>query len=186
MAFPQTSFICLSVILFSVVESGLPRSKSDIESPRYTIGSALTYLGKAVLTNALLAGRSFSILDDLQSASIQDSTDCAKRLICELKSKKELDWDEELIMQTIPPQLDYASPIIQFQLAADLGQKNPEQCSIVYSRCHFNGEDIMKLMRQRGTSLDIPTNPEYDCTVLFLWNKKWKGSNDSVDSDEAN
>ena len=30
----------------------------------------------------------------------------------------------------------------------------------------------MSLMRQRGTSLDIPTNEEYDCTVLFLWNKK--------------
>jgi len=30
----------------------------------------------------------------------------------------------------------------------------------------------MALMRQRGTSLDIKTNEEYDCTVLFLWNKK--------------
>ena len=32
----------------------------------------------------------------------------------------------------------------------------------------------MTLMRQRGTTLDIPTNPEYDCTVLFFWNKKLK------------
>ena len=30
----------------------------------------------------------------------------------------------------------------------------------------------MSLMRQRGTSLDIPTNEDYDCTVLFLWNQK--------------
>ncbi len=32
----------------------------------------------------------------------------------------------------------------------------------------------MDLMRQRGTSLDIKTNDDYDCTVLFLWNKKLK------------
>lgn len=169
-----------------MVEAGLAsRDKIDPNSSRYTIGSALTYLGKAVLTNALLGGRGFSILDDLQSASIQDSTDCVKRLICELKSKPQLDWDEELIMHTIPPNLDYSSPIIQFQLAADLGQKNPEQCSVVYSRCSFNGIDIMKLMRQRGTSLDIPTSDEYDCTVLFLWNKKWSVNN-STDNEDAN
>ena len=70
----------------------------------------------------------------LQSASLQDSSDCVKRLICELRGKPRLDWDEELIMRAIPSQIDYASPIIQFELAADLGQRRPEQCGVVYSR----------------------------------------------------
>ena len=31
----------------------------------------------------------------------------------------------------------------------------------------------MSLMRQRGTSLDLSTEDgTYECTVLFLWNKK--------------
>lgn len=67
---------------------------------------------------------------------------------------------------------DYKSPIVQLQLAADLGSTAPEQCQIVYSRCAFGAGDIMTLMRQRGTSLDIPTNGDTDCTVIFLWNKR--------------
>ena len=62
---------------------------------------------------------------DLQSASLQDSGDCVKRLLCELQAKEELDWDEKLIMGSVPRRIDYASPIIQLQLAADLGQRNP-------------------------------------------------------------
>ena len=71
-----------------------------------------------------------------------------KRLICELKSKPraQLAWDEELIMDSIPSRLDYASPIIQLMLAADLGNRMPDQCGVVYSRCSFNGEDIMKVV----------------------------------------
>lgn len=46
-----------------MVEAGLAsRDKIDPNSSRYTIGSALTYLGKAVLTNALLGGKSTQIL----------------------------------------------------------------------------------------------------------------------------
>ena len=101
-----------------------------------------------------------------------------KRLICELRGKSKrtaLDWDEALIMKSIPAKIDYASPIIQFQLAADLGKKRPDQCQVVYSRCSFDAAEVMGLMRQRGTSLDIPTNDEYGCTVLFLWNQKYDG-----------
>uniref|UniRef100_A0A0K2V5S3 Uncharacterized protein n=2 Tax=Lepeophtheirus salmonis TaxID=72036 RepID=A0A0K2V5S3_LEPSM len=30
----------------------------------------------------------------------------------------------------------------------------------------------MTLIRQRGMSLNIPTSPDYDCTVIFLWKRK--------------
>lgn len=164
------------------VEAGLGPRKPP--PPKYSISAALTYLGKAVLTSALLQGNSFTIEDDLVSASYQDSSDCVKRLICELRSKPrgQLAWDEDLIMGAIPSRLDYASPIIQLMLAADLGNRMPDQCGVVYSRCSFNGEDIMKLMRQRGTSLTIPTDPEYECTVLFLWNRKYDTGNDTEES----
>ncbi len=77
------------------------------------------------------------MLGDLKSANIQDSSDCVKRLLCELQGKigdAGLDWDERLIYDYISPSLNYDSPIIQFQLAADLGSRNPEQCRVVYSR----------------------------------------------------
>ena len=66
----------------------------------------------------------------------QDSEDCVKRLICELHGVpfSDLAWDEKLIRSHIKPQLDYTSRIIQFQLAADLGKKQPAQCQHVYSR----------------------------------------------------
>ena len=40
-------------------------------------------------------------------------------------------------------------------------------------------------MRQRGTSLTIPTNPEYECTVLFLWNRKYDTGSNETDSPES-
>jgi hypothetical protein len=60
-----------------------------------------------------------------------------KRLICELRSKNyesDLDWDEQLIYEYIRPVIDYTSPIVQFQLAADLGERQGDQCKVVYSR----------------------------------------------------
>ena len=75
------------------------------------------------------------ILSDLESSNKQDSEDCAKRLICELYGSSEtLAWDERLIKNYIQPVLDYASPIIQFQLAADLGRRQVSACVTVYSR----------------------------------------------------
>ncbi len=114
--------------------------------------------------------------DDLASASLQDSSDCVKRLICELRTRSERSfaWDEALIMRAIPARIDYASPVIQLELAADLGKRSrsADQCGVVYSRCGFDAEQIMGLMRQRGTSLDLPTDENYGCTVLFLWHQK--------------
>ena len=75
------------------------------------------------------------ILSDLESSNKQDSEDCAKRLICELYGSSEtLAWDERLIKNYIQPKLDYASTIIQFQLAADLGRRQVSACVTVYSR----------------------------------------------------
>ena len=75
------------------------------------------------------------ILGNLQSSNKQDSEDCVKRLICELHGSSDpLAWDERLIKSYIEPQLDYASPIIQFQLAANLGKRQVAACVSVYSR----------------------------------------------------
>ena len=58
-----------------------------------------------------------------------------KRLICELHgSSQPLAWDEMLIKNYIEPELDYTSPIIPFQLAANLGKRQVSQCQSVYSR----------------------------------------------------
>ncbi len=51
-------------------------------------------------------------------------------------------------------------------------------------RCAFTATDVMVLMRQRGTSLDINTNEEYDCTVLFLWNKKLMTEKEDLESQD--
>jgi hypothetical protein len=33
-------------------------------------------------------------------------------------------------------------------------------------------DDLLTLLRQSGTSIEIPTDDDYECTVLFLWNRK--------------
>jgi hypothetical protein len=49
--------------------------------------------------------------------------------------RKDLTWDEALIKETIPAKIEYTSPTIQLELAADLGQKKgKDQCGIVYNR----------------------------------------------------
>ena len=71
----------------------------------------------------------------MESSNKQDSEDCVKRLICELHGSSEpLAWDERLIKNYIEPELDYTSPIIQFQLAANLGKRQVSACVSVYSR----------------------------------------------------
>lgn len=140
----------------------------------------------------------------LKSSHLEDSSDCVKRLLCELQAIKDRDlsWDEYVIKKSILPVLDYSSPTLQFNIAADVGrQEGIDQCSIVYNRsvdktpgikktlkfgrfffrCVFDSSDIMKLMRQRGTSLELPTNDNYECTVLFLWNKKRPSTNRPVE-----
>ena len=73
----------------------------------------------------------------MKSAHKEDSGDCLKRLLCELQSKddKSLAWDEALIKHSVDSNLDYTSPILQLQIAVDLGRKQgSKQCSVVYDR----------------------------------------------------
>jgi len=45
------------------------------------------------------------IMSSLTKVSHEDSSDCAKKLICELQAKEELSWDEQLIKESIPAQV---------------------------------------------------------------------------------
>ena len=58
----------------------------------------------------------------------------AKRLLCELQTVEEPGWDEVLIRDAVPHEIDYASPTLQLELAAALGKNNPQQCGVVYNR----------------------------------------------------
>jgi len=44
-------------------------------------------------------------MSSLTKVSHEDSSDCAKKLICELQAKEELSWDEQLIKESIPAQV---------------------------------------------------------------------------------
>ena len=73
----------------------------------------------------------------MRSAHLEDSGDCVKRLLCELQSKDDqnLAWDELLIKKSVESEIDYTAPILQFNIAVDLGIKQGvNQCSVVYSR----------------------------------------------------
>ncbi|CAB4067279.1 unnamed protein product [Lepeophtheirus salmonis] len=117
----------------------------------FSIDTALRSLSKAVFTHAILPNDS-QIEEDIPSP--------------------ERTWDERIIAEAISPKLVFKSQHIQLQLAARLGYAQPSQCYDVYSRCPFEKHQLMTLIRQRGMSLNIPTSPDYDCTVIFLWKRK--------------
>ena len=96
----------------------------------------------------------------MRSAHLEDSGDCIKRLLCELQSKKDQDlpWDEILIKKSVASKIDYMSPILQLQLAVDLGTKQgPKQCSVVYSR----------LVLRLGVSPNFENTVK--CGLKFQW-----------------
>lgn len=71
----------------------------------------------------------------LTLANIEDSTDCTKRLICELKRKPDPMWDERLIQKAVSDRVSFASPAVQFELAAEIGNKEgPKQCVVAFRR----------------------------------------------------
>ena len=57
-----------------------------------------------------------------------------KRLLCELQTKENLSWDEQLLKNAVPSQIDYTSPTLQMNVAVALGRNNPQQCGVVYNR----------------------------------------------------
>lgn len=170
--------------------SNVPPSKVSA----FKLSGSLRYLSKAVFTKALigenaLIGHSSNELPGglnlaeaaLQSANQEDSSDCTKRLLCELQSKENLSWDEELLKNAVPSEIDYSSPTLQMNLAVALGLNNPQQCEVVFNRCQYDGGEIMNFLRKSGTSIEIDSEDmEYECNVLFLWTRKNKTVDDNV------
>ena len=54
--------------------------------------------------------------------------------MCELQTRENLSWDEELLKNAVPSQIDYTSPTLQMNVAVALGKNNPQQCGVVYNR----------------------------------------------------
>ena len=54
--------------------------------------------------------------------------------MCELQTRENLSWDEELLKNAVPSQIDYTSPTLQMNVAVALGKNNPKQCGVVYNR----------------------------------------------------
>jgi hypothetical protein len=70
--------------------------------------------------------------------------------LCELQAIKDRDlsWDEYVIKKSILPVLDYSSPTLQFNIAADVGrQEGIDQCSIVYNRSVDKTPGIKKTLK---------------------------------------
>lgn len=171
--------------------SHIPNSKVNA----FKISGSLRYLTKAVFTKAIV-GDSLPIRNSggneipaikrlarkaLLSSNQEDSSDCTKRLLCELQTRENLSWDEELLKNAVPSQIDYTSPTLQMNVAVALGKNNPKQCGVVYNRCQYDGGEIMNFLRKSGTSIEIDSDDlEYECNVLFLWTKKNKTIVDTV------
>ena len=49
-------------------------------------------------------------------------------------------------------------------------------------RCALEYDDLLQLLRQSGTSIEIPTSDQYECTVLFLWNRKKTNNSSTADA----
>jgi len=160
----------------------------------FKLSGSLRFLSKAVFTKALI-GDSIPIVKSgnelpvsetlaqraLRSANQEDSSDCTKRLLCELQTKQNLSWDEKLMKNAVPSNIDYSSPTLQMNLAVALGLNNPQQCGVVFNRCQYSGDAIMDFLRKSGTSIEIGSDDsEYECNVLFLWTKKDKTVIDTV------
>lgn len=176
--------------------SHIPNSKVNA----FKVSGSLRYLSKAVFTKAIvgdslpIGGNNIPVSGGndipaikrlarkaLLSSNQEDSSDCTKRLLCELQTKENLSWDEELLKNAVPSQIDYTSPTLQMNVAVALGRNNPQQCGVVYNRCQYDGGEIMNFLRKSGTSIEIDSDDlEYECNVLFLWTKKNKTVIDTV------
>jgi len=185
-------------IIFHLVDAAdakkliIPNSKINA----FKVSGSLRYLSKAVFTKAIV-GDSLPVRNGLIHNEIpavkqlaskallhsnqEDSSDCTKRLLCELQTKENLSWDEELLKNAVPSQIDYTSPTLQMNVAVALGKNNPQQCEVVYNRCQYDGGEIMNFLRKSGTSIEIDSDDlEYECNILFLWTKKNKTVIDTV------
>merc|ERR1712126_194660 len=111
--------------------------------------------------------------ESLHGANYQDTDDCAKKLLCELTKKQELEWDEELLLQYYDEPVNYGSDSLFFNIAVKVGKDGERECIDVYPRCILDLPEMLAIMRRQGFSFDIP-GEERDCQVYFLWKKKDK------------
>ena len=52
---------------------------------------------------------------------------------------------------------------------------------IQFTRCQYDGPEIMNFLRKSGTSVEIDNDDlEYSCNILFLWTKKNNSAIDTV------
>ena len=135
----QLALIIFSVIIlqeeaFCQTQNSYLNIKDDRGSPMFSIGSSLSYLSKAAVAKAL-KGRNYD--DLLDQCQFEDSSNCAKRLLCELQTEEdqELEWDELLIKELVPVPLNLSDIVCPLQLAVTIGQnQGVEQCAKVYRR----------------------------------------------------
>ena len=69
--------------------------------------------------------------------------------MCELQTRENLSWDEELLKNAVPSQIDYTSPTLQMNVAVALGKNNPKQCGVVYNRyeVYINQKNRMNMQK---------------------------------------
>lgn len=193
----QMTFAVLIFILYLAINAQGKKLMPHIPARKvsvFKLSGSLRYLSKAVFTKALIGdgvpnsksgngipGGETLAQRALRSANQEDSSDCTKRLLCELQTMENPTWDEALLRDAVPSTIDYTSPTLQMNLAVALGLNNPQQCSTVFNRCQYNGGELMNFLRKSGTSVEIDSDDmEYECNVLFLWSKKNKTVIDTV------
>ncbi|QQP50519.1 Uncharacterized protein FKW44_011543 [Caligus rogercresseyi] len=162
----------------ALLASLLVISESTIVLPAITLGTgALAGLAilkiaalKTLALGSLLAGdhrrgrRSLSDLESsLLSASQNDASDCAKRLICEVNgalsasAPSSLSSEEAMIMNLFnSDHLDISSLTVEFDLAAQIGRRvGSHQCGLIYKRCPHSREELMEILQDPNFASDL-------------------------------
>ncbi|QQP50517.1 Uncharacterized protein FKW44_011541, partial [Caligus rogercresseyi] len=68
----------------------------------------------------------------------QDSSDCAKKLVCEVRSPHRRPLH--------PESLDLSKASVEFDLAAQIGKRvGIKQCSVIYERCPHKREKLISI-----------------------------------------
>merc|ERR1711887_12248 len=120
--------------------------------------------GKRALTGVADDGFSVDAIDILFSTAgaLDRETNCGLRLVCELAATPEnqLAADEALLMSLFgdarPLSHDQINgPSTPFQLAVFLGRQSQSAatCATTYSKCQYNSNQIMEILRQNGNGI---------------------------------
>lgn len=157
-------FLCLAVIASFLL---------SFSEAIFTGGIAITAAGLGLLGLKAAAGIGFakgaylgsrrsggysrrrygrSTTDLVLQASVDDETDCAKKLVCMLNTVPEdkLAADELAIRSLfgLKDEIDVSSSTVEFDLAALVGRKaGAAQCQTLYSRCQYKEGSLMDIIR---------------------------------------